>query len=294
MSKFSSRYGYDPRDTGPLKVEEAPEWLRISFSNGILDNLTYIDGDTRYTNTEDRPLGIREIAEKMYLILREEPDDSFYDSWTCNESLKWLIKKVEWFHFYDFVELIGKELRESEEWRLDDDWSKSFGANQYREKVNTLFEEQRIAWRLNSNFELVREVPGVLKKAVKYVELKLVDEFEPAREHYRKAYRYIYELPTDPENGIKEIVSALESIGRTLYEGTVTLGDVIKKLKHVSEFPQGIVSVMEKFYGYACSEPAVRHGSSQSSRVGIEDAEFCFHVGIALVRYLTSKKGKRL
>ena len=42
----------------------------------------------------------------------------------------------------------------------------------------------------------------------------------------------------------------------------------------------------EKFYAYACDEPAVRHGASVPSRVQMNDAEFSLHLGAALIRYM--------
>src|SRR5262249_52766935 len=114
----------------------------------------------------------------------------------------------------------------------------------------------------------------------------LFGKFEPARVHYRKACRYVLQHPADPENAIKEVVSAVESVGRELHPGTATLGDVIKQMKKTRALPALLISMMEKFYAYASDEPAVRHGSSVGSSVQMADAEFCLHVGGAFLRYL--------
>lgn len=292
MSKFSSRYGYDPRDQGPPKVEEAPDWMRVSYLNGVLDKLTYVDGDSRYKNTENRPLGIKSLAEDFFVLLRQESDQDIYDSFACWDTLKNVAKSVEWFHFYDLVELVGKKLREAEEWQFDQAWSRRFGVATYQKDVNEIFSENRIAWRLNSNCELVREVPAVLEKAHQSAERSLQDEFEPAREHYRKAFRYAYGRPVDPQNSIKEIVSAIESVGKVFYEKCSTLGDVIKRMKGDPKLPASVVDVLEKFYVMSNTEPGVRHGSSKRSNVSLQDAELCLHIGVALIRYLLAKHGK--
>lgn len=289
MTKFSSRFGYNPKDLGGPRIEEAPEWLRISYLNGILDKLTYIDRDTRYRNEDDRPLGIKKLAEDFHLALHQEAAPEFYDSWTCWEQLKVLVKSVEWFNFYDFVELVAKELREAELSHFEESWVNRFGVDAYAKKVNGLFIEERVAWRMGSNCELSREIPAAYAKAQSAIERGLKNEFEPSREHYRKAWRYIYERPIDPENGIKEIVSAVESVGKVIYPGTSTLGDVIRQMRKDSCFPGMLISVVEKFYAFANSEPAVRHGAAINSRVVLHDAEFCLHTGIALIRYLLAK-----
>ena len=93
----------------------------------------------------------------------------------------------------------------------------------------------------------------------------------------------------DPENAIKEITSAVESVGRVFYPAADTLGEVAKEMRRDASWPSPLVSMIEKFYAYASSEPAVRHGAPVASRVGIADAEFCLHVGVALIRYLIEK-----
>lgn len=289
MTKFSSRFGYDPRASGGPLVEEAPEWLRVAYINGILDQLTYIDQDPRYSNTDDRPLGIKGLSEAFHLVLRQESGPEFFDSWSCDDALTGLVKSVEWFNFYDFVELVARELREAESWHFEESWIKRFGAETYSQKVNSLFAEERVAWRLNSKSDLSREVPAAYAKAHAAAEALMKNEFEPSRDHYRKACRYIYERPLDPENGIKEIVSAVESVGKVIYPGTATLGDVVKQMRKDSRFPEMLISVVEKFYAFANSEPAVRHGATVNSRVVLDDGEFCLQTGVALIRYLRAK-----
>ena len=139
---------------------------------------------------------------------------------------------------------------------------------------------------------LRREMPSALGNRLETLQKELTDEFEPAREHYRKAVRYVTQRPFDPENSIKEIVSALESVGRVLYPHATTLGDVVKEMRKDNALSQQLVTVIEKFYAYACAEPAVRHGSPVPSRVVLDDAEFCLHVGAALIRYVKAYSQK--
>ena len=91
-----------------------------------------------------------------------------------------------------------------------------------------------------------------------FIETQLRDEFEPAREHYRKANRYIAERPLDPENSIKEVVSAIESIGRVMFPSSTTLGQVVKELRRSATFPRHICSVIEKLATVIVSSRAVR------------------------------------
>jgi len=81
-------------------------------------------------------------------------------------------------------------------------------------------------------------------------------------------------------------VSAIESIGRIFYPKSSTLGDSVKEMRKSDDIPQLLITTIEKFYVFASSEPAVRHGSPIDSRISLIDAEFCLHTGVALISYL--------
>ena len=85
------------------------------------------------------------------------------------------------------------------------------------------------------------------------------------------------------------MTSAIESVGKVFYANTNTLGDVVKEMKKDKTWPAQLVLMIERYYAYASSEPAVRHGSTVSSRVLLSDSEFCLHVGAAIIRYLMER-----
>ncbi len=200
--------------------------------------------------------------------------------------LKAEISTCEWYEFYDIVEVVGQEIaREDTSLLNQQSFFESYSSDTYRARVNTLFDQSNVGWQLNENNILQRRFPKELQERIQAGEQELGD-FEAAVEHYRKAVRFLSVMPLDPENSIKEIISAIESIGRTLYPSAQTLGEVIKKLRNESNMSQQLLTVIEKFYAYASSEPAVRHGSPNASRVSINDAELCLHIGIAIIRYL--------
>jgi len=165
------------------------------------------------------------------------------------------------------------------------EWSESFGFDAYRGNVNDLFTDHGVVWRLNTESRLEREMPEELAQAVEAVEASLADTLEPAQIAFKKARRFLTGRPLDPENAIKEIVSAVESVGCSLYPGTKTLGDVVKQMRKAG-FPPLMATVIDKFYAFASAEPGVRHGGTTTPRVELADADFCLHVGTALIRYL--------
>ena len=78
-----------------------------------------------------------------------------------------------------------------------------------------------------------------------------------------------------------------------MYPRKSTLGDVVNEMRRQKDLPKHLISVIEKFYAYACDESSVRHGNPVTSSVVIDDADFCLHVGAAIIRYLISSYKKR-
>lgn len=285
--KFSSRHRFDPRQPkGPIE-EDAPEWVRATYLTEILAPLLYIDGDSRYSNDDGAPLGAKELHADFCACIRESTEESYFDSWYCMDELRDHVKSCPWFQFYDFVELVASKLPSGEDDPLR--WEERFTSEDYRRRVNDLFSSEQVVWRLNRHGHLVRELPGILQQTLTSVTTRLDDGFEAARQHYRKAHSYLYARPEDPENAIKEIVSALESVARTLSPKSSTLGQALKKLADERLVSPELGKVLERFWGYASAEPAVRHGGPVPSRVSVADAEMAFHIAVAAIRYLLER-----
>ena len=269
-----------------IVFEDAPGALRIAFINSILEPLTF-EPQYQEKNPEGRPLESFPLIKQFCSTVRQEIPDfpRRTTSWT---DLKDTLIGTEWFNFYDFVECVGKMLKIAEQ-NAFPDLPEHFTFATFRTNLNELFVDERIGWRLNDKSELERQISQFLAKRIAATDAALADKFDPARRHYQKAIQYTLGTQTDPENAIKEVSSAIESVGKIFYEDTKTLGDVVKEMKKDKMWPTQLVLMIEKYYAYASSEPAVRHGSAVSSRVLPSDAEFCLHVGAAIIRYLIDR-----
>jgi hypothetical protein len=289
VARFSSRFKYDPRLPKNSVVEDAPEGMRIAYMNSILEPLTW---EAKYDqdNRENRPLESFSLKAEFCAIARQEIPD-FPAHTTHWSDLKSLLTKASWFNFYDFVERVGKMLKSAE--NTFPGLPEHFSFATYKKRANELFYEDRIGWRLNDKSELEKHIPPSLAKRLAATDAALADKFEPARIHYQKAIQYTLGTQPDPENAIKEVTSAIESIGRVFYPNATTLGKVVKEMEKQQALPSMLVSMIEKYYAYASSEPAVRHGGTVSSRVLIRDAEFCLHVGAAIIRYLVDSRSSQ-
>ncbi|WP_155081969.1 AbiJ-NTD4 domain-containing protein [Piscirickettsia salmonis] len=220
--KFSHRYGFDPEYKNEPIVHDAPSWLKNMFFNNVLAPLLFIDGDNRYKNEERKPLGVKLLIETLCSENGHETDNHDFNSWSCWEAIEIRIKGLEWYQFYDAVETIGKLIKKNEA-QYDVLWDS--GSNEeymfcsYRQKVNDLFSQHKVQWKLSEANQLETPLPRDLESRINAAEstLKSEDRFEPARVHYVKARDFALSPHKDYENSIKESISALESVGRVLY-----------------------------------------------------------------------------
>ncbi|MEI8668703.1 hypothetical protein P4S65_10760 [Pseudoalteromonas sp. B131b] len=291
--KFSHRFGFDPEYKNEPISEEAPNWLKSLFFINVLEPLLYIDGDSRQKNEESKPLGVKDLIERLCAENGHETDSEDFDSWTCWDALKSRLMNLEWYQFYDFVEITAIKIKE-QEIEYSSAWEnsrfESFMFPSYRQKVNDLFSQHKIQWKLNDAGKLETPLPKDLETRVSAIDSTLQDKFEPARVHYSKARSYILSPSKDPENSIKESVSAVESVCKTIYPKCSTLGDALKAMKREQLISPMLVTVFEKFYAYTNAEPAVRHGSNKISGVGEMDAELALHMSAAFIRTIISRK----
>jgi hypothetical protein len=269
-------------------IEDIPSIVREYFFERILQPLIFIDMDKRYKNPTESPLGIKELIEDVcYLIGRELPEN-YRDSWYCTEILSGIINEVPWYNFYDILERIGYLLKIAEKKHSDNAvWINQYGFLSYVLNINAILDRHNIGWNLHESGEFQRETPVIIIEQERAAGLNLTGKYEPARIHLTKALRFIRTHPLDPENAIKEIVSAVESVARIQFVKSSTLGQALKELRN-TDTPTMLIDIIEKYYGFANAEPGVRHGGRRQSLIDIEEAELCVQIGVAVIRYLLS------
>jgi hypothetical protein len=283
--KFSSRYKAS-QGNKELIFDDAPREARIGFYKAVL--IKFVSE----MNERPKPGAIDsfEIHKEFCALIRDEREPWDYDEHSAWEGLTCHLKECKWLEFFDFVEMFGKKLLEWDDNPFVPENEQLFG--KYQSKSNALFEEDGIGWRINNRGELTRHVPKFLMENINSAEKYLTDRFESARTHYKKAKSYLFNPPLDPANSIKEMVSALESVGRTLYPKCSTLGDVIKNMKIEDNSPKLLLAAYEKIYAYSNDTPTVRHGHPNYREIEISEAELFLLTGVAFIRYLIDTHNK--
>lgn len=260
--------------------DDAPQSTRIAFVRLVLPE--FLGENSRSYRASEKPLEAREVHDTFLAIIRSEESTWDVDQESVWEAIKHTVKNCEWPHFFDFVELVGDLLIKKDK---SDPWVFDEYPNAYREKVNALFEEDLIGWRLNEKSVLTRQVPGVISQKAEAAQKLLKDKFEPAREHFRKSGAYLYQHPIDEANSIKEIISAVESVARTLAPKN-SLGDSLNTLKHDSRFSKQLLDGLGKLYDFSNQTPAVRHGHPRLGKPTKIEAELAYALGTSYILYL--------
>lgn len=277
--RFSARLAANSKRL--LVLEDAPRPLRVGYIKGVLGKFV---GETNYIRQRrEQPLDTRETHLAFIALIREEADPWDFDNESTWGALSHHLKDCNWSEFYDFVELVGSLLLEKDD---EIPFDETCDFKNYQSQVNALLAEDGIGWTLNEKSELVRAHPKVLADGLAAAQQKLGSKFEQARAHYLKAAHYLHRHPIDEANSIKEIVSAVESVARTLEPKAATLGDAIKRLKRNPKFSASLLDPLEKLYAYSNGTAAVRHGHSTGAGPSVADAELALLIGVGYIRHL--------
>jgi hypothetical protein len=114
----------------------------------------------------------------------------------------------------------------------------------------------------------------------------LDDELTPIRAQWLKAKNFIYAPTPDFENSVKESINSVESCLMVLLaEPGGTLGKLIKQ----AGLDPDIERLVSQAYGFASNKDFVRHGGTNVSALGKEEAEFFLEFAGAAIVYITSK-----
>lgn len=114
----------------------------------------------------------------------------------------------------------------------------------------------------------------------------LTDKLFPIRSQWLKAKNFIFTLPPDYENSIKESVNSIEScLMILLSQPKGTLGKLIKNQKIDTD----IGKIISQVYGLCSNKDFVRHGGIQNQSIGKFEAEFFLDFAASAIIYIIGK-----
>lgn len=269
MKKFSERLGI--AETVPmLQIESMNDALRNSIWNLLI---ALFRGDWRGFAAW--------IADSF---LKVPVDEIPYTDGSCREWTKSHFYKLPWNAVYDLVEFITNNYEDFQEYSEHSNESISSFFNQ-------IFEREMSGYRFISgvlapisNPAETMEISGAIEKASR-------KGFDGANHHIQTALSLLAKKP-DPDyrNSIKESISAVESVARTLGKGNSKgLSDALDELAKKTNLHGALRTGFINLYGYTSDEDGIRHAILDSPTVGFDEAKYMVVSCSAFVNYLISK-----
>ncbi|WP_159083795.1 AbiJ-NTD4 domain-containing protein [Nocardioides terrigena] len=266
--RFSQRIGAtEVRSVVQVETIDAP--LRNRLWSLVYICLDTGGGEMKYSQRA-------EAYRDIYLNFFELPIDAIPD-WLqhANDSIKSYFYQPEWYKPYDLLEFVLNHL-----------WDSTHSDEMF-ELANTALQKYLSGYRFVNG----RLVPITDESHIQTIEDALQSPLTGVRTHLSKSLALLSARDaTDPENAIKEAVSAVESLCASIVGKRDTLGAAIKKLEDagVSIHP-ALKESWLKLYGYTSDGDGIRHSLQLESSVTVDDALYFLVSCSAFIGLLTAK-----
>jgi hypothetical protein len=194
---------------------------------------------------------------------------------------KLILQSSDWLEFFRIVEL-GAEL------------SLQRGNSTYRDRVNVLFEDENIGWRLGRDGLLTHAVSAEFTAATAAAAAATNrPELTHLRDQLTSAMDKLKQRNFDPKNAAKDAVGALEGVARWRFGKTTgDLGDMARELKSaIHPALGGAIDSLLKIEAYRGDMAA--HADKADRTVTHEEAIFVIHECSAAISLLATEPVER-
>jgi hypothetical protein len=279
--RFSERHGYrSVRDV--VQIESIDEALRNSLWSllkmHVWDHVSYSSGVyggyylASHGNEE-----IRKLCERLWFSFFKKPLDKLDNDWSeVNGQLRDYFFSCEWFEVYDFIEFTANN------------YDRYNFRDRFTEGCNRILEREVSAYRFVGS--VITRITD--QEEIDEIDLALDSALGPIRAHLQRAL----ELASDREspdyrNSIKESISAVEGLVRSVIGQQGTLGQLIKRLEDHVHIHPALRNAFSNLYGYSSDEGGIRHALLDQEKVGFEEAKFLLVTCSAFVNYVKTRLG---
>jgi hypothetical protein len=270
--RFSQRHGYTPAQIA-IQLESIEAELRA----GLWDCIQFYFWDKTKTPTHysTSSADIHMLIQVLWHQFLKQPVDTI--PYLYGETVSYVRKHffdAKWYEVYDLIEFMGALVHESEK---------------FRNFCNDVLERE------NSGYRFVgTTIAPISSKA----ELESIDDaieaaskFPGVGAHLKSALNHLSDRRSpDFRNSVKESISALESLCRTL-TGTpkATLGEALVVLEKHGVLHGALRSSFSALYGYTSDEGGIRHAMLEEPKLTFTDAKYMLVVCSAFINYMIGK-----
>ena len=268
---------------GPLELGELPREIR----NRVWD----VFYRTTKENSAVPPVSFEPVVYgpwetvlwDLHVQFFVQPADEFsvLVSYVCAKNKSFLLGDTPYNKVFDFLQRVMRHL----------DCPREFLSG-----IIAVFEECPLAYVVDTNgpptiYPAVTPEEG---EAIQAAQRNLQRERQDAASgHLREAARHFAEGKW--RDSVRESITAVESVAKSLGTKGTTLGSVLKKLDKRWRIHPALHGALSKLYGWTSDEDDVRHGAGTvngGSEVDREEAAFMIGVCASFCSYLLGKQRK--
>ena len=268
---------------GPLALGELPQEIRnrvwdvfyrtthenSAVPRGSFDSVVYGPWET--------------VLWDLHVRFFVQPADEFsvLVSDVCDKNKSFLLGDTPYNKVFDFLQHVMRHLNCPRE---------------FLSGIIAVFEECPLAYVVDINgpptiYPAVTPEEG---EAIKAAQLNLQRERQDAASgHFREAAKHLAEGKW--RDSVRESITAVESVAKSLGTEGTTLGSVLKKLDQRWRIHPALHGALSKLYGWTSDEDNVRHGAGTvdgGTEVDREEAVFMIGVCASFCSYLLGKQRK--
>lgn len=255
---FSQRFGFKAPDTEIVVREDAPAELR----DAVLA-LGYGAG-----------FGHSKMRDIVCGVLLRRPDASNWSSNYVEDEVQRLVNEAPWFRVYDLAEQLFRVIS----------LTNPFGEREFEDRLNEVFREFGIGWKMESGHILVRGSESFELATRDASETMIAAGAPTAANEIHEALKDISRRPEpDVTGAIQHAMTALECVAREYAGTTDTLGPIIAQLP----LPKPMDDAVRKLWGFTSEQG--RH-IIEGRSPAFEEAELVVSVASSLSVYLLRAK----
>ena len=272
---FSDRTGLKPLGS-TIQIDDFSVETRGFLQNQLLHLIDeHLQRNSHYV---DRDGYMSMIADKGFNL--ESDSRKYYSQEHIFNIISAVFKNGQYYEILDLIEFFKDKI--------------SFYVNNihfvsgtYCDVFNNYFEQEFVGYRFVDGLI----VQSVNEEANKSIEDASSTKYDIVNKHIVKAVSYLSGKNKDPENSIKESVSAVEYLCNVLAgTNSFELSRAINALdKQKKKLHPCMKSMIEKIYGFASDEEGIRHSTKDGVTViSFEDSLFILITCSAFINYAIS------
>jgi len=277
---FSQRKGLKPT-IKPLQTDDIDSDLRTGLWSALHVCIwEQIEYGNQYISTALATTNLHVLCVRYWHHYFKRPIDNLSQNVPAVISeVRSYVFKCPWNELYDFIEFTAKNAPDNL-------------AEKFTDFCNGVLDRENSAFRFLDNQIVEISSPDEIQSIEDAI--KKATPFGGVREHLQSAVALLSDRKKpDYRNSIKEAISAVEAVCRTLCgDPSASLGEALKMFEDRKSIHPALKKSLSALYGYTSDEQGIRHAMLEEPDLSSTDARFMLVACSAFVNYLIGKSAE--